>query len=76
MNMQKNLKIFCFKGSKLAAKVRQVMLTIRVILYVQNRHAGVFFSVLLGYLSNKNFPTTPLKSAGELKGIDPCHKMV
>jgi hypothetical protein len=76
MNMQKNLNIFYFKGSKLAAKVRQVMLTIRVILYVQNWHAGVFFWSFQATYLKKTSPQPHLKSAGELKGIDPCHKMV
>jgi hypothetical protein len=72
----KNLKIFCPKGSKLAAKVRQVMLTIRVILNAQNRYAGVFFRSFQATYLKKTTPQPPLKSAGELKGIDPCHKMV
>jgi hypothetical protein len=76
MNRQKKLKLFCFKGSKLAAKVRQVMLTIRVILYVQNWHAGAFFWSFQATYLTKVSPQPSLKSAGELKGIDPCHKMV
>ncbi len=42
MNLQKNKNIW-FRGPKLEAKVRQIILTAQVILYEQTQHTGVFF---------------------------------
>jgi hypothetical protein len=57
------------------AKVRKVILTIKVILYAQNQQTGVLSQSFQATYLKKTSPQPPLKSAGELKGIVPCHKM-
>jgi hypothetical protein len=67
MNMQKIGNIFFFKGAKLAAKVRQVILTKQVILYAQNWHTGVFSRSFQATYLKKLPYNPPRKVQGSLR---------